>query len=201
MTVVAIFYTTIFYTSILLVLFLAFNVYKFIIKPYLLKRKYRKYHNVYMYPKAPPLVGDAIRYLQDMKAGKVNYHHQIQYALDLKGYDFRLSNMADKTYLNIYSLEATREFIQKSPKFIDRKSIARMSFGKMFPDSLVNLKSGANFQNRKVKFSKLLGSGYQNKYLGVLVEAIQTRVKELTFVEKVEYQDLSQELGTATVDA
>jgi hypothetical protein len=46
---------------------------------------------VYVSDRFIPLFGDAVKYLDDEKAERVRYYHIIQYGVQLKGYDLRLS--------------------------------------------------------------------------------------------------------------
>ena len=100
--------------------YLIYLVYKLLVYPYMIYRKYQKYSNVYTSPKYRPLIGDVYDSIQDMKQGKAHYANRIRDAPNLKDYDLRLKYEGTDPLIMILSNEAAQQFMKLQPKYIDR---------------------------------------------------------------------------------
>ncbi|CAI2365110.1 unnamed protein product [Moneuplotes crassus] len=183
--------------GLFLAAFLVYNL-KFIFKPYFSRRRFKKYKNVYMYDKAPFVIGDASRYMEDMKKNRVNFYHQIEYAMELKDIDFRVSFIADRTFINVFSMRALKEFVQKVPKFIDRKSLANVGFGKIFPRSSVHQKTGAEWRKRRESFQKHIGINFSSKHIPLMIDCIGDRLNTWKDAKSQKNDDLLKDMADTT---
>ena len=122
------------YPLLIFVAFVIYQLYKHVLLPMRVRNKYKAYPNVYVRSNFIPIIGEADKYIEDSKKGRATYYHQIEYALQLKGYDIRLSVLGDNIIFNMFSLKALKEFQEVCPSSIDRKGIPTKSFGKLFPN-------------------------------------------------------------------
>ena len=115
--------------------------------------------------------------MEDIQQGKVNYYHQLEYALELKNIDIRVSFVASSIYINFFSIKSMREFIKKCPKYIDRHNIAHSGFGKLFPKALMHDHSNDNWKKRREKLLKEIGINFTSKHIPTMINAVGDKIK------------------------
>lgn len=161
------------YSLLSLLAFVGYFSYKLIFKQILVKRYYRRFKNVFVEDNVYSVFGDAKKYREDIKNGRVKHYHQIEYALALKGYDFRIFTAGNIYFITLVSQNAFKEFINRVPHFIDRRSMAHRSFGKVCPQSLLFIDSSTDWKNRRDAFMRLMGLNASSKYIGIMLNACE----------------------------
>ena len=164
------------YLVLAIFLLFAYNFYLFIIKPFWYRSYYSKFSNVYVSENFIPLVGDAKKYLEDTKNGKVRYYHQIEYALKLSKYDLRLFTAGSMTIINVTSARAFKEFLEKIPEFFDRRSLAHKSFGKICPLSMMFSRTSDNWKKRRESFLKEMGINFASRFIPIMIDSAEERM-------------------------
>jgi len=183
------------YALIGVLAFVGYNVYSLILLPLMARGRFAKFRNVHVSPKFTPVLGDADKYIEDMNNGKATHYHQIEYALNLKGVDLRVSTMGRLIIVNLFSAKAIKEFQEKCPGFIDRRSIANTSFGKMFPGSALHLRSTEHWQKRREMLMKEIGINQASRFIPCILDAIGSKVKQWKVGKSY---DLLDEIADAT---
>lgn len=166
-------------------------------KPVGIRARYKKYRNVYVRDKFIPLIGEADKYIEDSKKGRATYYHLIEYALELKGIDIRLSILGDNIIFNMFSLNSLKEFQNLCPGSIDRKGIPTKSFGKLFPSCSIHQKSTDRWKIRRETFLKEIGINFASRFIPCMIEAIGAKVDSWKVGESY---DLLHEMADTTYD-
>ena len=176
-------------------LLFAYNFYLFIIRPLWYRSYFSKYSNVYVSEKFVPLIGDAKKYIDDAKNGKCRIYHQIEYALKLPEYDFRLFTAGSIAILNINSIRAFKEFLEKIPKFIDRRSLAHRSFGRICPSSMMFSRTSDSWKKRRESFLKEMGINFASRFIPIMIDSAEERMSQWKQGQKY---DMLQEMNHIT---
>ena len=152
--------------------FVVYNVYQYIYIPWSTRRRFAKYENVHMNEQNPIILGDAVKYMEDIKQGRVNFYHQIEYSLELQNKDIRVSCVANNVFINLFSLKSVKEFVKKCPKYIDRHSLSHTSFGKLFPSAFMHLLSNNHWKFRRESALKEIGINFSSKFIPSMIDSI-----------------------------
>ena len=160
------------YVLLFVVAMIAYLVYKIVIKTYLFRRRYQRYPNVYVDKVFRPLMGDFYHYAEEVKNGRVFYHHAIEEAEVLKDYDMKVSSEGMFPGIKLISSEAMRQFTELQPAKIDRKRENR-GIGKAMPKGFLHIRSDKKFVERKKQFLTFLSLNSASKYIPDMIRSIE----------------------------
>ena len=145
------------YIFVLVLIYVCYLAWKLVLWPYSIRMKYMKYKNVYHYPNFVPFKGELAMLDKNNEAGRFMYQHRQEFGADRKGHDLVLDFFGPIPYMYVYSLEAFKQFHKQVPEKIDRTDFIKRVFGKVFPNSMIEMQSSPQWRERKSKFIKTLG--------------------------------------------
>ena len=121
----------------MVLLLLGFMLYKSIVGPYLQRRHFRQYSNVWVNP-SPKLVLHDVAAINERNEKKNGKYALLHYAGDIgienPDKDFALIQLGTLTFLHVVSVQAFQETLQKIPGSIDRDGTFLVTtFGRYAP--------------------------------------------------------------------
>jgi hypothetical protein len=152
------------YILMFFISYFIYLVYIAILNPLIFWYKYKKYPNVYTSSTFRPIVGDMQDHLDDAKAGRAHYYHNVTEAKKRQNYDLRVAVEGVRPVMKIVSARATEEFIALVPQKIDRAP-ERKGFGRMFPKAIANHRTTEKVSQRRKLFTSLLSLNFASKYI------------------------------------
>ena len=153
-------------------------LYKFVLRPYQIRAKYRRYPNVYMSNQFTLWKGDMVEVEKNVQNNVTRYWHYAELAVTTGNkYDVYLKFNGPIPMFLILSTKALQDFVKLQPTKIDREaSYINRLFGKIFPKSFSHELSGDNWNTRRNTAMKTLGINFASKYIPLLVESIDACV-------------------------
>nr|AOQ25838.1 CYP5680A1 protein [Moneuplotes crassus] len=137
--------------------------------PYLFKRKYKKYPNVYVDPEYKLMMGEIDTYLKNQAQNKVFYSHRKEVAQFMNKYDLSVSLEGIYTGIKVVSPQAMKEFLDLQPGKIDRQPETR-GIGQVVPRALMNIRATAEFKEKRKQYLSLLSLNSSSKYLPYMLK-------------------------------
>jgi cytochrome P450 len=152
--------------------FVAYFWYIILFRPWLYKRKYRKYPNMYISNSAIPVFGDFIDFMKDMKEGKAYYDHLRYKSEEMWKNDVRLQFYGNIPVFKILSPEAQKQFESFVPSKIDRYP-EDVGLGKSTLTAFSQIKTTKSQLERKKNFLNLLSLNSCSKYIPCFLKSAQ----------------------------
>ena len=165
------------YVLFSLVGLLTYLVYTVIVQPYLFRRKYKKYPNVYVSDDYYPLTGNFIEMIRDVNAGKVYYQHIRDQGNTICKNDLKLEYKGSQAIFKVVSSKAHHEFSELVPQKIDRQAEFH-SFGKLSTTSFAQISTTKNQQKRRKAYIKLLSLNSSSKYIPGFIDCLKSITRE-----------------------
>lgn len=191
LTATYILWTTLKFFFALVICLVALLVYKFVISPVLIRRKYRKYSNMHQTESLQLWKGDLATMEENIEKKAFTYWHYAEIAMQKeKKYDFCLKFYGPMPLYVIFSPKAIREVIQMMPNKIDREeSYFNKIFGKIFLESFLLERSNDNWKHRRNTVFKTLGINFSSKFIPLLLKCFDDvvstwKVGPLDFTER-----------------
>lgn len=175
---------------ILVVPVLTYYIYLFIVAQWLSRRHFKRFPNVYVTEKFVPLFGDAKKFKEDLSNNRAKHYHQIEYALSLKGYDFRAFIVGNVSILYLISQKSFTEFMSRTPEYLDRMDMSDKSFGKICPHALLFAETTSNWKNRRDSFMRHMSLNNASQYIQVMIDACEEVIT--TWKDNSEYDMLNE---------
>ena len=181
----------IFKLAIFIVVAFVFKIlYEFIYLPLRTRMKYRSYKNVQMTQKYYPFLGDVALITNNVKEKKGKFHHFIEEALQNKGIDLRVNQLASFSIFDVCSVKALDQFEKLVPSKIDRS----VTFG--FPlHNIIGGSLGASFSDekwtkRRKEMTKHIGINFCSKHIPMMIKTIDKNIEESPLNEEISLTSL-----------
>ncbi|CAI2366043.1 unnamed protein product [Moneuplotes crassus] len=146
---------------------------KMIVMPTMYRTKYSKFSNVKMSSKATMFKGDAVEVKHNIDSGKHAFSHYIDLAVSEEHTDIYLKFEGPNPVFVMLSPRALGQTSKLMPSRIDRDdSLINQNFGKIFYNSLNQLKSDANWKLRRNTLMKAIGLSFAPTYIQKLLDCM-----------------------------
>ncbi|CAI2365712.1 unnamed protein product [Moneuplotes crassus] len=157
-----------------------------VVKPYLFRRKYGKYSNVYMDKGFIPLLGDLIYHVYDEKANKVHYDHLRKIANEVHKYDLKVEVEGMTPMLVFISNKAVKEVISLMPDKVDKiswpKGLMKMAVGSFSMNPTTH-----NTKSRRKEIFNILGLNSASRYIPLMVDRTKEFLEKIRKEKKVDF--------------
>ena len=120
-----------------------------------------------------------------MKKGRIQYDYHRHHIQKSKGIDLKLTFFGSRCIVTMSSLKSHKEFLKLIPSKLDRKSFSG-AFGKLFPESLLQIRSEQQWADRRKVFTSMLDLNFSSKYIPMMLESTKTYLKTWKIGETVE---------------
>ena len=164
-----------------------FNMY--IIMPYFVRAKYRRYRNVAQSKDFQFMKVDIVEIEANARRNAFLYWHYAELAAYGEHHpDIYLKFTGPTSMFLMFSPKALHEFKKLQPEKIDRDSyFINRVVGKFFYKSLLQEKSTEHWKDRRNTAMKTLGINFASRYISTLVDSLDACVKKWKVGEKFDF--------------
>jgi cytochrome P450 len=157
---------------------MAYLVNEFLVIPYFIRSKYRKYKNVAQSEDFQFMKGDLVDVERNTLQNKYRYWHYAEASAQKDHPDIYIKFLGNKPMYLMFSVQAVAEMNKLQPTKIDRDEyFLNLFIGKIFRNSFAQKLSDNNWKDRRNTSMKTLGINFASRYIQTLIGILDEEVK------------------------
>ena len=162
------------YIMVFIIIFVAYQLYLLIYKPWKQRRYYSKFKNVSVSEKFYPIINDVGRVFELEKQNIFRFNDHIELALNRPDIDIKLTQLGSFITLDMISLKAYSEMVKQVPDNIERYHSKHLPMWYGTRDSFALQPTNEYWKTRRFSALKLMSLNYMSKYLPRIIKIVDT---------------------------
>lgn len=163
----------------------------FVVKPYLVRLRFKKYKNVGMNEQYHPVVGDLADIYRWLREGKYVFYYIIEYVQKHPEVDLFISQYGKKTLISPCSVRAYTELEKLAPEKVDRIDSPENPVSRMAPGSLINMISTPEWDKRRKNLLKTIGINFCSRFIDMMNRWVDNELSHYKPGDRVDLIDVT----------